>query len=141
MGEGTGRVGEEERVIIDVERQRQAGEGKGAGKKIQMGEKGLPHIKPSQGHDAAMIVDNLKQVAGGGIATKPTVRRGVVLPKLADLLDLPAPHGFAVSFELGIGSQAVSQCPSAHTGSINAQAVASVNFVGSKCVGRRRAGS
>ena len=67
--------------------------------------------------------------------------RGVVLPELADLLDLPAAHGLERLFVPGVGGEVVGQCPATHGGAVELESVAPMNFRGRKAVGCRRLGT
>ena len=48
LGEGIGLMGEEEGMIIDVEREREATSHKGAGEKVEMGQECLAWVEPNR---------------------------------------------------------------------------------------------
>ena len=67
------------------------------------------------------------------------MRRGVILPELADLLDLPTPHGFARLLVSGVRAKFTGQRPAPHTGAINLELEAAMNFVRRERIRGRRA--
>ena len=63
-----------------------------------MSAQGLARGEPGQRHDAAVIIDDPDEVKGRAVLAQPAMRRSVVWPELADLLDLldlPAAHRLA----------------------------------------------
>ena len=74
LGEGGGLMGEERRgMAIDREGQWQAAGGEGAGEEIQMHQQRLARVKPRQGHDATVIVDDLEAVKWRTVFAQPAV--------------------------------------------------------------------
>ena len=61
-----------------------------------MGEKVVALIKLRAWEQAAVIVDDLDQGRLAVLVGEPAMGRGVVLPKLADVGDLPAADGGAI---------------------------------------------
>lgn len=70
---------------------------------------------------------------------KPAVRRSIVLPELADLLDLPAADRFARLLVLGVGSEPMPDGPTSNRRAIELELVAAMDFGGGKTIGSRRA--
>lgn len=134
-------MGEEEGVVIDVEREGQAAAGEGAGEEIEMGQEGLALVEPRQGQEPAVVVDDLKERQGLVTLGKPAVGRGIVLPELADLLHLPAAHGRRAGLELGVGSEALGQGPAPHGGAIELEREATFHFGSREAVGGGWAGA
>ena len=75
---------------------------------------------------------------GRTVFAEPMMRRSVVLPKLADLLDLPAPHRFARLLGFGVRAETLRQRPAAHAGAINFEQMAAMNLRGGEAIGGRR---
>ena len=90
LGERLRRAGKEEGVVVDVEGQREAVGAEGGGEEVEVGGKILPFVEMRAGEHAAVIIDDLQQRRLALLAVEPTVGRGIVLPKLANVLDLPA---------------------------------------------------
>lgn len=90
LGEGLGHAGEIEGVIVDVERQREAVGEESGGQEVEMGGEIFALVNASAGDDAAVVIDDLQERGLALLAVEPAVRRSVILPKLADILDLPA---------------------------------------------------
>ena len=140
LGEGVGGAGEEEGVVVHVECERQAAGKEGAGEEIEMGEEGFARVEPGQREKAAVIINEFEHrwllVLGG----QPAVGRCVILPELADLLDLPAAHRLE-RFFVAVWGEMVGQRPAAHGGAVQGQIVAAVNLRSGKAVGGRRLGT
>jgi hypothetical protein len=60
---------------------------------VEVGVEIFPFVKAGAGHDAAVAVEDLQQRGLAVLAVEPAVGRSVVLPELADLLDLRGTHG------------------------------------------------
>lgn len=69
---------------------------------------------------------------------KPAMWRSVVLPELADLLDLPAAHRLGTFFVTGIGCQVLEECPAADGGAIELEIMTAMHLRSGKAVGGRR---
>src|SRR6202012_2675481 len=80
------RMSKEESMIVHVEGQRQAVGLKRPAQEIEMGQKGFPLKEPCVDVPAAVIVQKIEQRRLPVLVGQPSVGRGVVLPKLADLL-------------------------------------------------------
>ena len=141
LGEGIGRVGEEEGMVVHVEGQRQAAGEEGAREKVEMGEEGFARVEPGQGQEAAVVVDEFEHRRLLALRGQPAVRRGVILPELADLLDLPAADRLERLLVAGVRGEIMSQRPAAYGGAVQSQGVAAVDFRGGKAVGGRRPGT
>lgn len=70
-------MGEEKRVVIDVEGQGQAAGGEGAGKKVEMSQETLARVEPSEGEEAAVVVEEFEQGRLVGLVPKPTMWRSI----------------------------------------------------------------
>ena len=139
LGKCLWSMGEEEGVVIDIEGQGQAAGGKGAGEEVEMSQERLARVEPRKGHDAAVVVNDFKQVQRLAPLAEPAVRRSIVLPQLADLLDLPAPHRFAWLLVFSVRGEPLPQSPAADAGAINLEVMATMRLRGREAVGGRRA--
>jgi hypothetical protein len=133
-------VSEKEGVVIHVERQRQAGGEEGAGQIVQVSEERLARIEPRERDHAAVIIDGLEQNEQLVAVGEPAVRRSIVLPELADLLDGPSAHGPARGFELRIRSEPFGDGPAAHRGAAEFEIQTAKQLGRSEAVGSRRTG-
>ena len=106
-----------------------------------MGAEGFARVKPGQGQEAAVIVDEFEHGRRLGLAGQPARRRGVVLPELADLLALPATHRLGRLLVAGVRGEVVRHRPAAHGGAVQPQGVAAVDFRSGKAAGGRRPGT
>ena len=95
LGKSFGRAGEEKGMIIDVESQGQAVNGKGPGEQIEVAQEVFARVEPGGGNDATVIVDEFEQSGLARTTGEPGVGRGIVLPQGADLRHLPATHRLA----------------------------------------------
>lgn len=141
LGKGVGLVGEEKRVVIDVEGQRQARGGEGGGKEVEMSQESLAWVEPCEGEEAAVIVEEFEERRLVGLVRKPAMWRSIVLPELADLLDLPAANRLGTFFVPGIGSQLLSERPAADRSAIELERMTTMHFRGGEAVGGRRVGT
>ena len=104
-----------------------------------MSEQGLARAETEQRHDAAVIVDDLNEVQRRAVLAKPAMRRSIVLPKLPDLLDLPAAHRLARGLVAGVRGEAVRERPAAHAGTVEFELMAAMHLRGGETIGRWRA--
>ncbi len=74
LGEGIGLMGEEEGMIIDVEREREATSQKSAGEKVEMGQERLAWVESCQRNHAAVIIEDLQQREVFVPLSKPAMR-------------------------------------------------------------------
>lgn len=109
LGEGVWLVGEEKRVVVDIECQGQTAGGEGAGKEVEMSQETLARVEPCEGKKAAVVVEEFEQRRLLGLVRKPAMWRSVILPELADLLDLPAAYRLGAFFVTGIGCQLLKE--------------------------------
>ena len=134
LGEGVGLMGEEERVVIDIEGQRQTAGEKSAGEKVEMGQKSLARIEPRQRDQAAVIIDDIEQgkllVALWQTSDEAKYRIAKVDRSAEPASDGPA----ARPLVFGVGSKPCAR-PSAARGAIEFEAVAAVDFGGGETVG------
>ncbi len=93
-----------------------------------MSQKSLARVKAGEGEKAAVIVEQFEQGRLLGLVGKPAMWGSVVLPKLADLLDLPAAHRFGAFFVTRIGRQVVLECPAPDRGPIELELMTAMNF-------------
>ena len=70
---------------------------------------------------------------------EPAMRGDVVFPKLADLLDLPAAHGFEQLLVAGVRRELMGESPAADRGAVGFEAVAALHLRSGKAVGSGRA--
>ena len=61
LSKGLGLVGEEKGVVIDIEGEGQAASGQSAGKKVEMSQETLAWVKPREGKQAAVVVEQFEQ--------------------------------------------------------------------------------
>lgn len=134
LGKGFGLVGEKEGMIVDVEGQGEAMGAESGGEKVEMGGKIFALIKSGARDQAAVVIEDLQERRLARLAVKPMVRGGVVLPELADLLDLPTAHRARRLFPRSAGRAALTQSPAADRGAIEREAVAAQNFGGGEAV-------
>jgi len=128
-------------MVIDIQSQRQAAGDKGAGKEVQMREEEFALVYPGQWQQSTVVIDDLKQGQLLVALRKPTMGRGIILPELADLLDLPAANRLSLLLVLGVGSKTLSQGPSADRGAVDFKMVTTMNFGSRKAVRDRRSGA
>src|SRR6476620_10470443 len=102
LGEGIGMMGKEEGVVIDVERERQADGQEGGGEEVEMSQKRFAWVDLGQWQKAAVIVDDLQQREIDLGVGKPSMRGSIILPELADLLNLPTADRLARACVFGV---------------------------------------
>ena len=140
LGEGVGGAGEEEGVVVDVEGEWEAVGAEGGWEEVEMGGEIFAFVEAGAGDDAAVIVDDLEERGLAVLAVEPAVGRSIVLPELADLLNLPAAHGAGRFFARAERSEAFPQSPSAHRRAVEGEVMAAEGFGGGEAVGTRRSG-
>lgn len=140
LGKSLGLVGEEKGVVIDVESEGQATGSESAGEEVEMSQEALARVEACEGKKAAVIVEDLEQRRLLGLVGKPAMWRSVVLPELADLLDLPATHRLGAFFVTSIGCQVVLEGPAANGGPSELELMTAMNFRSGEAVGGRRVG-
>ena len=138
MGQGLGHMGEEKGVIIDVKGQWQAAGHECTGEEVQMSQQCLANIKPGQGQEPAVVINDLQEGKKLVATGEPAMRGSVVLPELADLLDLPAAHRLSRGFGVGWMSQSMNQRPAADGGTVQLKPETPVDLRCGKTVGDRR---
>lgn len=136
LSESVWRVGEKERVIIDVKSQRQTVREKGRGEEIQMSGERLGAVKTSACIEARGIVENVEEHLFILAAREERVRRGIVLPECAEITNLPAANGLCGRFETGIWSEVVSDGPTADSGPVGGEIEPSQKLAGDRAVRR-----
>ena len=88
-----------------------------------------------------MVVEEFEQGRLLGLVCKPAMWRSVVLPELADLLDLPAAHRSGAFFVTGIGCQLLDEGPAADGRAIKFERMTAMDFRSGEAVGGRREGT
>ena len=141
LGEGVRGMGEEEGVVVDVEGERQALSEEGAGEEAEMRQERFARIEPHQWQQAAVVVDESEQGRLCRQGGEPAVGGGVVLPELADLLDLPAADRLSGLLVAGIGREVLGERPAADGGAVEFERVAAMDFGSGKAAGRGRGGA
>ena len=81
LGESAWDVGEKERMVIDVEREREAVSEEGRRQEIKVGEEIFALVEPCAGAQTAAIIEHIEQREEVLAVRKKTVRRGVELPE------------------------------------------------------------
>jgi hypothetical protein len=140
LGEGVGVVGVKEGVEVDVEAQGQAVGLEDAGEEIEVGQEGFAWVEAGAGVKTGGIVQDVQQRLFAGLAWKPGVGAGVVLPEGPVVAGLPAFDGFGGGFVARIGGQLMGQSPAADAGAVGEEVKAAVEFAGERTVGRGRLG-
>ena len=141
LGEGVWVMGVKEGVEIHAEGQWQAVGLEGAGKEVQMGQKGFAWVEAGAGVVTGGVVQNIEQGLFVGLAGQPSRWAGVVLPEGTQIAGLPASDRFGRGFVAGVGSQFVFEGPASDTGAVGFEVEAAVKFAGTRAVGGGRFGS
>ena len=81
LGEGVGRAGEKEGVVVDVEREGEAVGAEGCREEVEMGVEIFAIVEACAGDHAAVIVDDLEEGRLAVLTVEPAVGRSVVLPE------------------------------------------------------------
>ena len=135
LGEGVRGVSEKEGVIIDVEGERESVDEEDAGEEIEVGEEGLGRVKTCASVEAGGVVEDVEEGLFLKLAGEPGVRRGVVLPKRAEVAGLPAADGLGGFFVAGVRGEAVSDGPAADTGAVGLEVETAQELAGDGAVG------
>jgi hypothetical protein len=128
-------------MVIDIEGQRQAVLAKGGREEVQMGRKVFALVDAGSGDQAAMVIDEPQERRLALLAREPAMGRGVVLPELADVLDLPTadwPRRILAGTQW---SQTLSQSPSADRGAMQGEVMAAEHLGSRKTVRTGRDGA
>lgn len=111
-------MGEEKRVIVDIERQRQAMSQESTRQEVQVGQEGFAVVEASAGIIAGGVVQEVVQGLFIGIVRQPGMGTGVVLPERTQIARLPAFDGLGRLFVAGVGSQLVFDGPTTDAGAV-----------------------
>ena len=138
LGESVRDVGEKEGVIIDIKRKREAVGEEGAGEEIEMRSEVFGMVNTGTSVEAGGVVDDVEKGIFTRVSGEPSVRRRIVLPKCAEVADLPSADGFARFFKTSIRSELMGDSPSADGGAVGLEIEASEQFAGDGAIGGRR---
>ena len=141
LGQSVWLTGEEEGMVIDIEGQRQAVLAKGGRKEVEMSWEVFALVDASSGDQAAMVIDESQKRRLALLAREPAMRRGIVLPELADVLDLPAADRARWIFARADWSQTLTQSPSADRGAMQGEVMAAEHLGSRKAVRAGRDGA
>ncbi len=123
LGQSVWIVGEEQAVVIHVELELASVGQESRGQEVEVGEQKFALVNLGAGEQTAAIIEHVKHREGVLGVRKPTVWRGVELPKFADLIALPAAHGgpdFCVWDSMG---ELVGASPTADLGAVEFEVV------------------
>jgi len=140
LGERVRSVGEKERMVIDVESEREAVREEGAGEKIEMSGEVFGGVNAGAGVQARGVVDDVQKRLFVRVAGEPSVRSGVILPKRTEVAGLPATNRFGRLFVTGVWREVVGDSPAADAGAIGLEGEAAEQFAGDSAVGGARGG-
>ena len=87
-----------------------------AGEKIEMSGEDFGEVNAGAGVESSGIINNVQKCLFERVAGKPGVRSGVVLPKRAEVADLPATNRFGGLFATGVRREIVGDGPAADGG-------------------------
>ena len=135
LRKGVGSVGEKERVIIDVESEREAVCEEAQGEEVEVSGEIFAGVDAGAGVETGGIVDDLEKGLFARVAGEPGVRSGVVLQERAEVADLPAAHGFGGLFVAGVRRELADDGPAADAGAIGFEGQAAKQFAGDGAVG------
>ena len=138
LGKSVRFMGIKDGVEIDVEGKRKAVSAEGAGEEIEMRGEGFGVVNTGAGIEASGVVDDVEKGIFTGVSGEPSVRSGIVLPKSAEVADLPSADGFGGLFITSIRCELVSDSPSADGGTIGGKIHPAQKLAGHGAVGRRR---
>lgn len=139
LSESVRKVGVKERVIIDVKSEREAVSEESAGEKIEVRREVFRWVNASAGIEPGRIVENIEQGEFIRIAREPSVRRRIVLPKRAEVADLPPADGFGRRFKTEIWSELMRDSPTANGRAVGLESKTAQQFAGHGAIrGRRR---
>ena len=128
-------MGEEEGMIVHVEREREAVGEEDAGEEVEVGEERLGGVKTCAGVGAGVVVEDVEEDLLLRLAGQPGVRGGVVLPKRTEVAGLPAADGFGGLLVAGVRGELVSERPAADAGAVGLETKAAQEFAGDGAVG------
>lgn len=137
LGEGVGCVGKEERMIIDVERQRESVGFKSAREEVEVSQEIFRVVKARTNIIAGGIIQQIQQDLFVFGVWEEGVRGGVILPEGAQVADLPALDGLGLGFIAGVWGELVGQGPTTDTGPVGFEVESAVQFTGGGTVGGR----
>ena len=140
LSESVGRAGKEEGMIVDVEGEREAVGAEGAGEEVEMGVEVFAFVEAGTRDDSAVVVDDFEEGRLALLAVEPAVGRSVILPELADVLDLPAADRAGRFFAQAERREAFPQSPATHRGAVDGEVMAAQRFGSGEAVGTRRRG-
>ncbi len=141
LGKSIRRMSEKERVVIDVEGQRQAVEEENGGEKIEMGSERFGGVKASASVEAGGVVEDVEEHLFLRAIREEGVRSRIVLPEGTEIADLPATDRFCGLFKTGIRSEVVSDGPAADRSTVGLEIKAARQLAGDSAVGGRRRGT
>ena len=141
LGKGLWLTGEEEGMVIDIESQRQTVLDEAGRQEVKMGRQVFTFIDASPGDQAAMVIKESQKRRLALLAREPAMGRRVVLPELADRLNLPAAHWARRIFTRADGSQTLAQSPSANRGAMQGEVMPAEHFGGRKAIRAGRDGT
>ena len=133
-------MGEKEGVVIDVKGEREAVGEEDAGEKIEVSQERFTWVKPGPSIEACGIVEDVEEGLFLKLAGQPCVRRGVVLPKRAEIAGLPAADGPGGLFIAGVRGKVVGDGPAADTGAVGLESEPAQQLAGGGAVGGARRG-
>ncbi len=137
LSESLRGVGKKERVVVDIKGQRQTVSAEGLLQEIEVSQQCFGVIEASGHIKAGGIVQEVEQSVLVGLSEQPVMRGGVVLPKSAQLLGLPAFDRLQSFLIAGVGSESVLNRPAADTGAVGFELETPMQFTGRSAVGAR----
>ena len=141
LGKGLWLTGEEEGMVIDVKGQRQAVLTKGGWEEVEMSREVFALVDAGSGDQAAVVIDEAQKRRLALLAREPAMRRGIVLPELADVLNLPAADWTGRILARTQWNQTLSQSPSADRGAMQGEAMAAEHLGSREAVRTGRNGA
>jgi hypothetical protein len=135
LGESVGSVGEEQGMVVQVERQGQAVGTKGSLQEIQVSQERFARIELRADVEAGGVIQKVEQDMLLLLLGQPQMWGGIVLPERTPVPHLPAFDGFGSRFIAGIWSQMVGFGPTADTGPVGLKLEAPQQFAGGSVVG------
>ena len=135
LGESVGSVGEEQGMVVHVERQGQAVGAKGTLQEIQVCQERFARIELRTDVEAGGVIQKVEQDMLLLLLGQPQMRGGIVLPERTPVAHLPAFDGFGSRFIASIWSQVVGLGPTADTGPVGLKLEAPQQFAGGSVVG------
>ncbi len=132
LGQSLWLTGKEEGMVIDVEGQREAMLTKGGGEEVEMGREIFAFVDASARDQAAVVINESQKRRLALLAREPAMGRGIVLPELADVLNLPAADWARRILARAKRSQTLSQSPSADRGVMQSEVMAAEHLGAAK---------